>query len=369
MMNYENLHELINRYESDMDRIYNAENDELFKWRAMYGWQQEWFKPEGSFANFADRYNAARKEFSLFIDNSRMHPSAGVVKLWEKEPETVERLFQNLLSADTNGDVDAVQNQMDAFLEGYEALRRKYYPGNWSFKQDRHSVSVYLAMNAPDVHYVFKSSEATTMAKYVDFGFHIGSGVNFSLENYYRLCDEIVAVLKQHESLLDKHFAHLTEGYYVDTSLHLLAFDLMYCCRTYGYYKGLTVPSTGKTIKKAAPTAEELAQKEAERLAKIQELEQEMEDLERSCDEYADISLIGVQVTSNQHGNGTVIAQEINRITVRFTDVEKVFILDEKYIIRPHFENDGEIISAFTKYGRAKEQIDRLQAQICSLQK
>ena len=34
-MNYDNLHELIARYENSIDRIYNADHDELFKWRAM----------------------------------------------------------------------------------------------------------------------------------------------------------------------------------------------------------------------------------------------------------------------------------------------------------------------------------------------
>lgn len=165
-MNYDNLHELIARYENSIDRIYNADHDELFKWRAMYVWRNEWFKPADAFPSFADRFNAARKEFSLFIDNSRMHPSSGVIKLWEKEPAAIEELFQNVLFADANGSVSAVQDHMDAFLDGYEELRERYYPGNWSFKQDRHSASVYLAMNDPGFNYVFKSSEAATMAKY-----------------------------------------------------------------------------------------------------------------------------------------------------------------------------------------------------------
>lgn len=129
-------------------------------------WRNEWFKPADAFPSFADRFNAARKEFSLFIDNSRMHPSSGVIKLWEKEPAAIEELFQNVLFADANGSVSAVQDHMDAFLDGYEELRERYYPGNWSFKQDRHSASVYLAMNDPGFNYVFKSSEAATMAKY-----------------------------------------------------------------------------------------------------------------------------------------------------------------------------------------------------------
>lgn len=372
-MNTENLHELINRYEAKLDKLYDKNNDELFKWRAMKTWRQEWFKPEDIFSSFAERFAAAKKDFSLLIDNSRMHPSSGVLKLWEKEPETVEHLFLDVLFGDAHGDVDAAQNLMDTFLEEYEKLRQKYFPGNWSYKQDRHSVSVYLAMNEPKFHYVFKSSEALMMAKYIDFGFSIGAGANFSLVNYYRLCDEIVAALreKEHEGLLEKHFAKLTDACYNDQSLHLLAFDLMYCCRTYGYYKGLIVPSTGKVKKKtytSEPTAEELAQKKAERLAKIDAIEQEINALERSTDGCEDISLIGVQVTSAQYGTGTVIGQEINKVAVQFETVQKSFILDKKFLARPRFEDDESIVEAFTTYGRAQEQIKRLQRELELLQ-
>ena len=371
-MNTENLHELINRYEDHIDMIYNTEHDELFKWKAMKVWRDEWFKPDTAFASFADRFTAAKREFSLFIDNSRMHPSTGVIKLWEMEPDTVERLFRDVLFTDAHGDVSVVQDNMDCFLEEYENLRCKYFPGNWSYKQDRHSASVFLAMNNPNFNYVFKATEAQTMAKYLDFGFSIGAGMSFSLPNYYRLCDEIVAALEKHETLLSTHFNSLTPEHYDDRSLHLLAFDLMYCCRTYNFYRGLTVPSTGKTVrKKSGPqtiTPEEIAKREAERLAKIASLEDQIADLERRCAEYSDISLIGVQVKTAANGIGTVIEQNINRIKVRFAEVEKSFILDKKFSARPRFEDDEKIISAFTEYGQAQEQINRLQRELAVLQ-
>lgn len=169
-----------------------------------------------------------------------------------------------------------------------------------------------------------------------------------------------------------KHFSKLSAQCYDDRSLHLLAFDLMYCCRTYNYYKGLTVPSTGKVKRKGvsnAPTAEELARKEEERLARIESIEQEIEDLERSADGCEDISLLGVQVTSTQYGVGTVIGQEANKISVQFSDVQKNFILDKKYQARPRFEDDEAIVEAFTVYGRAQEQIKRLQRELELLQK
>lgn len=370
-MNKENLHELINRYEASIDLIYNEEHNELFKWRAMKTWREEWYKPDTAFSTFADRFNAARREFSLFIDNSRMHPSTGVIKLWEKEPSKVEWLFRDVLFADSHGDVSVVHSNMDRFIEEYEQLRCNFFPRNWSFKQDRHSASVFLAMNDPSFNYVFKASEAQTMAKYTDFGLNIGAGESFNLTNYYRLCEEIVSALKEHDSLLEKHFSRLTSDYYQDQSLHLLAFDLMYCAHAYNFFHGLTVYN--KKTKRSekgdyVPSAEQEAQLEAERLAKIDVLEQQLFNLQCKCDDFSDISLVGVQVTTATYGTGTVIDQEINRITVRFANFEKTFILDERYSARPRFEDDEQIVAVFTEYGRLQEQIKSLQRELAKLQ-
>ena len=368
-MNYDNLHELINRYESNIDMLYGSEHYELFKWEAVKIWRDAWFNPEYNSCSFGERFSAARKGLSWFMDNSRMHPSSGVVKLWEKEPETVERLFNDVLFNGTR-DAHALQNQMDTFIDQYEALRQKYFPGNWSYKHDRHSVSIFLVLNDPDFNYVFKSTEAHAMAKYTDFEASIGVGGSFKLENYYRMCETIVEALKEHPALLEKHFRKLTDKCYRDESLHLLVFDLMYCCDTYGFYKGLVAPVTRRTIKKPVKeemTPEQAAIIEAERVAKIQGLEQEITELEKDISEFVDVSLTGVTVTSDRYGTGIVISQEINRITVRFSDTERTFILDQKYSSRPRFEDDDVIVAMFTEYGRKQEQIKKIQTELAAL--
>ena len=369
-MNLDNLHELINRYEEDLNTIYNDEHDELFKWRGMKTWQEEWFKPADAFVSFGDRFTAAKRDFMLLTDNSRMHPSSGVIKMWEKEPEAVENLFNNVLFRDPGGSVVAVQDNMEAFLEGYEKLRVKCFPRNWSYKQDRHSASVYLSMIDPELNYAFKSSEASLLSKYIGFGYTIGAGSTFSLENYYKLGDEVVTALREHKRLLDKHFDMLDERCYVDESLHLLAFDLMYCSRAYNYYKGLVAPEKESKVRKrnnvGEISAEELARREAERLAQIEAIEQEILELEKAGDGCEAISLIGVEVTSDKYGTGTVIYQEINKITVAFPTTEKpvTFKLDKKFSNRPRFEDDEEIIETFTVYGRAQERIELLRQKL-----
>lgn len=371
-MNIDNLHELINRYEENLDLIYGTEHYELFKWQAMKTWQQEWKKPADCFATFADRFNAARKDFSLFVDNSRMHPSTGVIKIWEQDPQAVEQLFSEVLFADAHNDASVVQEHMDTFLDKYEGLRQKYFPGNWSYKQDRHSASVFLALNDPSFNYVYKSSEALTMAKYIGYETDIGSGAYFKLPVYYQMCDLIVSALKDHPSLLEEHFKRMDDRCYEDRSLHLLAFDLMYCSRTYRFYTGLIAPESTRIRKKSTSSskaAEALARKEEERNTKIAQLQQEIDELESVADNCEDISLIGVQVSSDKYGTGTVVSQDINKIGVQFEEVLKSFVLDKKYSSRPRFEDDDTIVEAFTIYGQRMEKINSLKRQLEFLRK
>ena len=48
--------------------------------------------------------------------------------------------------------------------------------------------------------------------------------------------------------------------------------------------------------------------------------------------------------------------------------LKKYWILDKKYASRPRFEDDDDIVSAFTEYGQTQEQIKQLQRELAVLQ-
>ena len=78
------------------------------------------------------------------------------------------------------------------------------------------------------------------------------------------------------------------------------------------------------------------------------------------------ISLIGVQVTTDKYGIGTVVSQEKNSINVSFANQPKPikYVLDKKYTSRPRFEDDETIIEAFTEYGSKLELIEKMKKEI-----
>ncbi len=367
-MNRDNLHALIGRYEDALPEIYGSVHWELFKWKAMKTWQEEWNRPADAFPDFGARFAAAKRDFGLFTDNSRMHPSAGLLKIWEKEPDTVERLFTEVLLGDAGGDVKRIQDNTWAFLDGYEALRMKYYPRNWGFKQDGHSASVYLAVNDPEANFVFKARDAREMARYIGFEQDLGAGLRPNLVNYYRMGEEIVAALEEHDTLLEKHRRALKEGDLPDRGLRLLAFDLTYCSLCYGFYTGLSpVGTPGKKGSAAARKNEEEARRAAEKQEQIEALEREIAGEESKTDDCEDISLLGVQVTAPGYGEGVVVGQDVDRVEVQFADKKVAYRLGRQYKVRPRFEDDETLIDAFTAYGLRQDRIRELKKRLKKL--
>ena len=76
-----------------------------------------------------------------------------------------------------------------------------------------------------------------------------------------------------------------------------------------------------------------------------------------------------MEVSSPKYGIGTVVSQDVNRINVQFESESKSFILDKKYAMLPHFEDDEAIIEAFTPYGRRNEKMNAIRKQLENLYK
>ena len=137
----------------------------------------------------------------------------------------------------------------------------------------------------------------------------------------------------------------------------------MYCCRCYNFYTGLSHGKKKDSIK--AYTAQQLQEKEeAERQAKITELEDAIHSLDVQMELFEEISLIGVEVTQKMYGNGTVIAQEGSKITVQFPAKTTAYFINKQYTMRPRFENDEEIVEAFTELDNLKAQKAKLEKEL-----
>ena len=365
-MNLENLHYLIDRYEQDIFWLNDNERDEKFKWHAVQRFQDAWFAPDAESKPFSELFHEAIKGSSIMINNSTTQPANGAVKLAEKAPEEVERLFREILFAEDDDDLELRQKHMEEFLEGMEVLLQRYFPGSWKYRQDRHAVSCYLAMYAPEKNFIYKYSPVEAFARNIEYGKNIGSGSSFRLAHYYELGDIVVSALREHPELLRKHAEILDETYYKDDSLHLLAFDIIYCSDTYGYFKDLRHRPKKEAIK-AYTLEQKRKEEEEERQAAIDALEDQIYQLETQIEVYRSISLVGTQVYQKAYGTGIVIQQNVNMIRVRFGDLEKQYVISKKFPMRPTFEDDAEVLEALSDYEIKLKELDSLKKKLAAM--
>ena len=367
-MNLENLHTLIDRYEENYYMINDSDHDEKFKWAAARGFRDVWFSKEYENLPFSKKFDLAMKCSSIMINNSMISPTTGIVKMAEQKPQEIEALFTEILYSPFDS-IEQLQEHMDTFLDKTEAIRQELFPRFYRYKQDRHAVSCYLAFFAPESHFVYRYSDAEELALRIEFGKDLGSGSNFSLSNYYEMASAVVQALKEHTSLIEKHDKLFKDSdtYYYDESLHLMAFDLMYCCRCYNFYGNMEYAKKKDSIK--AYTAQQIKEKEQlEHKQKIEEVESAIHQIDVGIDEYREISLLGVEVTQDKYGTGIVIEQENNKIKVQFENAVSTFIINKKYSQRPRFEDDEDIVKAFTKYDDLLQKRQRLETELRRLQ-
>lgn len=365
-MNQENLQKLIQRYTEAYDTVNNSDNDEIFKWAAVRHFHDTWFAPQAENRPFNELFSDARRQCSVLIDNSYVCPSSGVVKIAERHPDKVKALFREVLLADDQDDIDQRQNNMERFLEEMNRLCSDTFPNSFKFKQDRHAASCYLALIRPEDNFIYRYSEAEEFARHVEFGLDIGSGDSFSLKNYYTLCQLVVDELHQHKDLLEKYYRRLevdSELYYQDHSLHLLAFDLMYCARNYNFYSNMEYKPKAECVREYRATLIQ-KQKRQELLQEMLKKQAELHALDIQITPLEEIPLLNIQVHTPQYGVGHIVAQNINQIAVQFATCEKKYILHKRYSQHPRFDDDKEIIAAFTEYESLCAKRTQLQKEL-----
>lgn len=86
-------------------------------------------------------------------------------------------------------------------------------------------------------------------------------------------------------------------------------------------------------------------------------------------EQYESISLVNVEVTQKTYGVGKVTEQDYNTIKVKFADVEKTFVISKRFSMRPTFENDSEIVEAYTQFEALNERKKNLTRQLQTLKK
>ena len=348
-MNENHIQQIFANYIEQFEQMNNTSHREYYKWKIINRFHDEMDNalnvPAVEFPK--KLYELKKLSFNL-IDNYTQ-PFYGLVKYAEKEPETVRGMFQDLYA---DGDL---HKRVQKFLAKSHALRENYYPNSYLYKDDMHSATGYLFLYDPDHNYIFKSTHAQIFADCVEFYDDWGYGDNIKLDVYYRMCDELVGHIRSSKELLmtdasrfENGWGEDTSTFYSDPEKHILAFDLIYCCSTYGLFKGITFArpksKERQLMKERKNKAVELSNNLEEARAKVQELE--------NAREYVNSVFVpGVTIHHKSFGDGTIRENKGTNIVVGFPTVgEKqlgTFVSAANGIIKVDADNYMERIDGY----------------------
>lgn len=322
-MNENHLQQIFNNYIDRFEEVNNTEHQEYYKWQIIKRFRS--MMDEALTAEpddlAAKLYAVKRLTYNL-IDNYTQ-PFHGLSKYAEKEPETVRQMFLDLLS-DDSGDVTVKQEKISDFLTRSHALRDKYYPDSYLYKDDVHSVTGYLFLYDPDHNYIYKATHALKFADCIEFYDDWGSGDGVRIPVYYRMCNQLVQAIKANDALMATDALRFTGAWgndpstmYPDPEKHILAFDLIYCCYTYGLFKGISFvrPKT-----KERQLIQERKTKAVELSAALKGARKKQADYNEAVSWLNGSYSVGATVRHAKYGTGIVTENTGTNITVDFDD-------------------------------------------------
>ena len=310
-MNTKKLGQIVKNYIERFEELNREKTGEIYKWRIVAA-----FRPAMDDALASPNETFHSKLYNIWkltenlVDNNRELPFYALCEYAKINPQAVKDMFLKLFVKDESN-LNRRQERIREFIGSCEELRKLYFPEYWKYEASQRSVMTYLFLYDPDNNYMYKATQANAFADHVGFLDEWGSGSGYRLDVYYRMCDELVAYIKQHTALIktnQSRYEIYGDALYPDKEYHLLASDLIYCCTVYGLLNGIELEHATTEAKRLARARWEKAQE----LLAQKEAAQERADLLDEARDYIKSALIpGTKVEHSNKNYGVGVIDKV----------------------------------------------------------
>ena len=321
-MNTEHLKHIIDNYLSRFEELNGPVHREYDKWQVAFHFKGLMDEALASTAEvLPSKLYEVKKLTQNLIDNYTQ-PFNGLAEFAKEEPETVRAMFIDLFKA-SEADVAEKLNAVQRFLDSSHQLRDKYYPDSYLYNDDFHSVTGYLFFYDSDHNYLFKATHCRSFADCIEFYDDWGSGADIRLDVFFRMCDEVLSFIKTDENLMaanSRRYDIDPDGMHSDKEKHILLFDLIYCCSTYGLFQGIhyVTPKSGER-----QLVQERKQKAQELAAKLAEAEEQLALLNKAKIAICEILEPGIPINHKSFGRGIIEQANEKNVIVQFSDANQ----------------------------------------------
>ena len=196
-----------------------------------------------------------------------------------------------------------------------------------TYKSDYRSVTAYLFLYDPDNNYIYKPTHAQDFQDCIEFYDDFGEGDCVNLRTYYRMCNELVEEIRNYPRLRELDDIRLAliqkdnKKCYNDEKLHILAYDIIYCCSSYNLFRGISFERLTPTERKIRW---EKQQKARALLVELQQAQEQQEKLNEALQIISKMQEVGAKVKHPLYGSGTIIAKNDNAITITFANGKEI---------------------------------------------
>lgn len=300
-MRLEHLEHVVSRYVERFDELHGESDrmNEWGKWPAVACFRDNW---DVNAVDFGEMFNrSVRLVVSDGLMESRSEFPISGIKLLIKngEADFVREQFKHLF-ADDKGDLDVRQCRIDDFIGEIRGHIARLKGSNTMYAPSVRHAIWFLTMHRPSKNFAYQYEPAHSWAECIEYADEIGAGSWFSLEKYYRMCDQTLEAIhgdKRLKDCLKRKIEKPTEG-----DWHLLVYDLIYCAYQYGLCSGLGIEK--RPEKERVKLAKEAEQK-SELRAQLSRKAIEIDELKASL--IASTDLIGAAVSNAARGGGRIV--------------------------------------------------------------
>jgi len=299
-------------------------SDETYKWRVA-----KQFRPmmdaalESDDSVFPSKLLETQKMVKNLTD-SYTQPFYGLYEFAKKDPVAVKNMSRHLFDSCELPPEEKMEENRN-FLSNASNLKEEHFPGSFRYESTIHTASVFQTLYDPDSSYIVKPKHARKFADCIDFFDDWKGGQSTRLDIYYRMCDEVAEAIQNNTALLETHQSRFEleqpGSLHPDEKHHLLVFDLIYCCSTYGLYSGVSFNRPPDLEK--VRLREENEKKAAELYLKLEESKKEVALLTEGKAFFAPYFTEGATVKSKLNGDGIVQSCDESTVTVNFPAKEK----------------------------------------------
>lgn len=245
-------------YRADFARIWA---EERYKWEAVRHYKRTWNLEAPDFAAMlAEAFSRAGN----LLAGAMYYPYKMITLFARRDPETVRAMFRRLYdeTRPLSERYQAFRASCDLCLAAYRgesddlAKIQNHY-------QDLRAVSVYLSFEYPDTYFLYKYKMYASFRDLIGFQEDPDRDKSeiWKLENYHRLCGEVLGAVKGDAQLLQMQKEALDSQCWPDEACHLLVQTVIYAGSSFPPLPSLSPPDIAAgegTAPDAAGTATDI---------------------------------------------------------------------------------------------------------------